>query len=179
MSRAALRWTAPVGLVVVAVVVAADTLSYPSSLVPGAPGPAFFPRLLAGLLFALGLALARRAARAGAGVDAAGSPASGSARPPPPRHAGDGAGAPAGDVTAPGGLDARRVAGGVAAIAGFLLLAPRTDTFVLLPLLLAALMALMGERRRLPLVAVPLAFTLFVYVVFYRALGVAVPTSLF
>lgn len=159
MSRSAARWIPPVGLGAVAVVVMADTLSYPPSLVPGAPGPAFFPRLLAGLLFALGLLLAARAWADDPGEvepDADGPE-----------------GAPAGS------LDLVRVAGGVTAIAAFLWLAPRIDTFALLPVLVASLMTLMGERRVAPLVAVPLGFTGFVYLVFHRAFGVLLPTSLF
>lgn len=176
MSRSASRWLPPVGLCAVAAVVAADTLSYPPSLVPGAPGPAFFPRLLAGLLFALGLVLAARAWRDDHGAvepDAGAAEREGRS---PERARGDGGSRPAGSPA--GRLEVVRVAGGVTAIAAFLWLAPRIDTFALLPVLVASLMALMGERRAVPLLAVPLGFTLFVYLVFHRAFGVILPTSL-
>ncbi len=162
------RWTAPTVLALVAAVVIIDSLAYPPSLVPGAPGPAFFPRLLAAGLLACAGVLGRRAAR-------------GTPRPD---------GEPAGGATAADAdgrgtgsrlhrLDRPRVAGGIVAVAGFLLLGPRTDTIATLPLLVTSLMALMGERRVAPLVAVPLGFTLFVYLVFERAFGVPLPTSLF
>lgn len=177
MRRAAARWIPPVVSCAVATVVAIDALSYPPSLVPGAPGPAFFPRLLAGLLFALGIALAVRAGREGGAVhgDPHGEPAAPTDRMPDrdPEPREDEARASAAR------LDLARVAGGVAAIGAFLWLAPWTGTFVLLPVLVAALMGLMGERRPASLIGVPLAFALFVYLVFYRAFGVAVPTSLF
>jgi len=145
-----------------------DTRAYPASLVPDAPGPAFFPRLLAlGLGVCAGV-LGGRAWRSGPEDE---GPAAASARVV----------APAGPaVTDRGGVAvgaAGRVAVAVGAIAGFILLAPRVGTFVVLPALLAALMVLLGERKPRSLIGVPLLFTAFVYLVFFRLLGVELPTA--
>lgn len=134
---------------VIAVGVIADTMSYPGSIVPGAPGPAFFPRLLAGLVL-LCVAISLRRGRA----------------PAAPRSE---------ESVAPW----RSVAAAAITIAAFLWLAPRTDAFLLLPPLVAALMWWMGERVWPVLLGVPILFTVFIYVILYRVLGVALPTRFF
>ena len=52
MSRHLDRWVEPLLLVTIAVGIFVDSLSYPPTVVPGAPGPTFFPRLLAMILVA-------------------------------------------------------------------------------------------------------------------------------
>ena len=63
-------------------------------------------------------------------------------------------------------------------VIGFLLGVKTLGVFLLLPPLLGGVMAIMGERRPGTLVAVPLLFDLFVYVVFYRVFSVDLPTLL-
>lgn len=156
---ARLRLLAEAGLVaVVAAGVLLDSRSYPGSLAEGAPGPAFFPRLLAVLLMVCAAWLAVRAARQPPESDAGRSrgnvsPGSGAARA------------------------AARLGLGAAWIAVFLLAWPRLGTLVSVPLLVAGLMWLTGERSRLALIAVPLAFAAFIYLVFMVALGVPLPSG--
>ena len=154
-----MRLLAEAGLVaVVAAGVLLDSRSYPGSLAEGAPGPAFFPRLLAVLLMVCAAWLAVRAARQPPESDAGRSrgnvsPGSGAARA------------------------AARLGLGAAWIAVFLLAWPRLGTLVSVPLLVAGLMWLTGERSRLALIAVPLAFAAFIYLVFMVALGVPLPSG--
>lgn len=136
----------PALLAAIAVAVGWDSLSYPGSVVPDAPGPGFFPRLLAGLLVGCALVLLARVLM---------RPAAASEKEP---------------------LGLWRLAGAIAAIAVFLTLAGPLDVLVLLPVLIAVLMLLSGERSKLALVVAPIVFTLFIYVVFVRSLGVALPT---
>ena len=137
-------------LLVVAGYVWIETAGYPGSLISGAPGPAFFPRLLAVLTAGLALLLGERAVR---GTSTAGR-----------------------EVT---GGEAIRVGGAVLLLVGFRVLLGRLGTFLLLPPLLAAVMLLMGERSMLALAGVPLLFDVFVYLVFYRFFSVDLPTVLF
>ena len=154
-----MRLLAEAGLLaVVAAGVLLDSRSYPGSLAEGAPGPAFFPRLLAVLLMVCAAWLAVRAARQPPESDAGRSrgnvsPGSGAARA------------------------AARLGLGAAWIAVFLLAWPRLGTLVSVPLLVAGLMWLTGERSRLALIAVPLAFAAFIYLVFMVALGVPLPSG--
>ncbi|MBI4539110.1 MAG: tripartite tricarboxylate transporter TctB family protein [Gemmatimonadetes bacterium] len=134
----------------VAAYVLYDVRSYPGSVVPGAPGPAAFPRLLAVLLLGLCAMLLIRAVRR---RDGAPSPLS--------RR----------------GVAKNGVA--LLLIALFWLLAERLDFYLLLLLLVGSLMVLMGERRARLLVSVPVVFTAFIYFVFYRLFGVSFPTRLF
>ncbi|MCY3700241.1 MAG: tripartite tricarboxylate transporter TctB family protein [Gemmatimonadetes bacterium] len=160
---ARLRLLAEAGLLaVVAAGVLLDSRSYPGSLAEGAPGPAFFPRLLAVLLMVCAAWLAVRAARQPPESDAGRS--RGNVSP------GSGAGRAAGRAAARLGL-------GAAWIAVFLLAWPRLGTLVSVPLLVAGLMWLTGERSRLALIAVPLAFAAFIYLVFMVALGVPLPSG--
>ncbi|MDH3733515.1 MAG: tripartite tricarboxylate transporter TctB family protein [Gemmatimonadota bacterium] len=151
-------------LAAVGAVVIVDSLSYPASLVPGAPGPAFLPRLLAsGLLAAAGM-LAWRARPGGGSREPDGTP---SQPEPEPGEA------PSHPPSAPGA--GPRVTIAVAAIAGFIAIAPRTHTLIVLPVLVAVLMVLMGERRPIRLLGAPLLFTAFVFVVFVQLFGVSLP----
>ncbi|MCY3599006.1 MAG: tripartite tricarboxylate transporter TctB family protein [Gemmatimonadetes bacterium] len=156
---ARLRLLAEAGLLaVVAAGVLLDSRSYPGSLAEGAPGPAFFPRLLAMLLMGCAAWLAVRAARQPPEAD-------------PGRSRGNAVAGPA------AGRAAVRLGLGAAWIAVFLLAWPRLGTLVSVPLLVAGLMWLTGERSRLALIAVPLAFAGFIYLVFMVALGVPLPSG--
>ena len=64
---------------------------------------------------------------------------------------------------------------GVAWIAVFLFVWPWLGTVLSVPLLVAGLMWLTGERSRVALVAVPVGFAGFIYIVFMVALGVPAP----
>ncbi len=153
-----LRLLAEAGLLaVVAAGVLLDSRSYPGSLAEGAPGPAFFPRLLAVLLMVCAAWLAIRAARQPHESDAG-------------RSRGNVAGSPGAGRGARLGL-------GAAWIAVFLLIWPRLGTVVSVPLLVAGLMWLTGERSRLVLISVPLLFAAFIYLVFMVALGVPLPSG--
>lgn len=129
---------------------------YPGSLIPGSPGPALFPRLVAGILILLSLFLLLTtlgAARAGV---------QGATAPEKDTHRGR-----------------WRVGAAVMVLVPFSVFMDRLDLFLTLPVMLAAIMVIMGERRPSRLIVVPLTFALFVYVVFYRTFGVALPTYLF
>ena len=134
-------------LAAIGAAVVLDSRSYPPSLTEGAPGPAFFPRLLAVLLIACAVWLAIRAWRKGSRAEA------GSRIP----HLG--------------------VWIAVAWIAAFLLAWPRLGTVLSVPLLVVGLMWLTGERSWRVLVSVPLAFAGFVYLVFMVLLGVPLPAG--
>lgn len=136
--------------VAIGIYVFVETAGYPGSLVPDSPGAAFFPRLLAGLLFALSAVLVFRAVRGGETE----------ARPRTE------------------GSSAVRPLAALGLVVLFLVLVTWLDFFLLLALLLAAVMALMGERRAKTLVLVPASFIGFVYVVFFRLFGVPFPTFL-
>ena len=162
-----LRLLAEAGLLAaVGAAVLLDSRGYPPSLVEGAPGPAFFPRLLAVLLIACAAWLAIRAWRGA-------------------REGGSGAGRSRGNVasdSAPGpetGSRVRRLGLWVAVawIAAFLLVWPRLGTVLSVPLLVVGLMWLTGERSWRTLVSVPLAFAGFIYLVFMVLLGVPLPTG--
>ena len=194
-------------LAVVAVGVLLDSRSYPGSLTEGAPGPAFFPRLLATLLIgcAVWLALRARPWRSRGNADSADTgharEGAGTAAAPPERSRGnvDAAGARGSEVRAEAssgaprrsrwnvfrGIGARNGATGrgaglglaVAWIAAFLLVWPRLGTVLSVPLLVGGLMWLTGERSRAVLIAVPLAFAGFIYLVFMVVLGVPLPAG--
>lgn len=138
-------------LAAVAASIFVETAGYPASLVPGAPGPAFFPRFLAVILGLLAVLLAVRAFR----------------------RDGEAASAPVGSEGAAG-----RITAVFLMVVVFLAAVGALGFFVLLPPLLAGVMAVMGERRIGALLAVPLLFDLFVYVVFYRLFSVDLPTLL-
>lgn len=123
---------------------------YPDALQPGQPGPAFFPRLLAVVLGGLAAVMG---AQALAGRTRVGD--------------------------APGREGLGKVGVAVALVAAFVASLHVGGVFLTLPLLLAAVMALMGERRIPALVGVPLLFDLFVYAVFHRFFSVDLPTVLF
>ena len=137
-------------LVGLAAYVSWATFDYPSSLVANSPGPAFFPRLLSAALGVLAILLA---------VDARKRI---SDERPRLRMA-----------------ELCRVAAMLVLLVAFIMGILEGDTFILLPLLLASTMLLMGERRLGVIVVVPLAFDFFVYVMFFRLLGVKLPTRYF
>ena len=62
-------------------------------------------------------------------------------------------------------------------IAAFLVAWPRLGTVPAVPLLVAGLMWLTGERSRKVLVAVPLVFAGFIYLVFIVGFGVPLPSG--
>lgn len=127
------------------------TRSYPDSLTPGAPGPGFFPALLAGLLVLFALALLLQALRS------------------------------QGDGPAPTPFEWGPVVRWVivfGAVAVFVFAAERTDFLLMLFPLLAVVMAVMGERQAKALVFAPALFVLFIYVVFARLFAVPFPTVL-
>ena len=166
-----LRLLAEAGLLaVVGAAVLLDSRGYPPSLAEGAPGPAFFPRLLAVLLIACAAWLAIRALRGARETGSGG---------------GSGAGPSRGNVasdSAPGvgaGSRVRRLQLWIAVawIAAFLLVWPRLGTVLSVPLLVVGLMWLTGERSWRILVSVPLAFAGFIYLVFMVLLGVPLPTG--
>ena len=130
-----------------------DSRGYPPSLTEGAPGPAFFPRLLAVLLVACAAWLAIRAWR-GARERAADARAGASTR-----------------------IQPLGVWIAVTWIAVFLLAWPRLGTVLSVPLLVVGLMWLTGERSWRTLVSVPLAFAGFIYLVFMVLLGVPLPVA--
>ena len=165
-------------LAVVGAAVLLDSRGYPPSLAEGAPGPAFFPRLLAALLIASAAWLAIRAWRGARGRGSGGAKDSGS-------DAESGAGRSRGNVSSdsvPGSRTGTRVRRlglwiAVAWIATFLLVWPRLGTVLSVPLLVVGLMWLTGERSWRTLVSVPLAFAGFIYLVFMVLLGVPLPTG--
>ncbi len=153
-----------------------DSRGYPPSLTEGAPGPAFFPRLLAALLIACAAWLAIRAWRGARDAGSGSAPSGGS-----------GAGRSRGNVasdsdSAPGARAGRRIQRlgvpiAVAWIAAFLLAWPLLGTVLSVPLLVVGLMWLTGERSWRTLVSVPLAFAGFIYLVFMVLLGVPLPAG--
>ena len=146
--RPPLRLVAETGLLAaIGAAVLLDSRGYPPSLADGAPGPAFFPRLLAGLLIACAAGLAIRAWRKGARAEAGTR------------------------------IPRLGVWIAVAWIAAFLLAWPRLGTVLSVPLLVVGLMWLTGERSWRTLVSVPLAFAGFVYLVFMVLLGVPLPAG--
>ena len=173
------RLSAETGLLAaVGAAVLLDSRGYPPSLTEGAPGPAFFPRLLAVLLIACAAWLAIRTWRGARERGAGGGSAGGS---------GDesGVGRSRGNVSsesaAGSGVRSRvplpRVWIAVAWIAAFLLVWPRLGTVLSVPLLVVGLMWLTGERSWRTMVSVPLAFAGFIYLVFMVLLGVPLPTG--
>ncbi len=174
-----LRLLAEAGLLAaVGAAVLLDSRGYPPSLAEGAPGPAFFPRLLSALLIASAAWLAIRAWRGARGGGSGGAKESGS-------EAESGTGRSRGNASpdsaaGPGPRSRIQRLGlwiAVAWIAAFLLVWPRLGTVLSVPLLVVGLMWLTGERSWRTLVSVPLAFAGFIYLVFMVLLGVPLPTG--
>ena len=174
-----LRLLAEAGLLAaVGAAVLLDSRGYPPSLAEGAPGPAFFPRLLAALLIACAAWLAIRAWRGARGGGSGGAKDSGSA-------GGSSAGRSRGSAPSDSAAGARTASRAkrlglwvaVAWIAAFLLVWPLLGTVLSVPLLVVGLMWLTGERSWRTLVSVPLAFAGFIYLVFMVLLGVPLPTG--
>lgn len=133
-----------------------DSLGYPPPLVENAPGPAFFPRLIAFLLLGCALGLAFRGRR-----------------PSAPATGGDAA---AGAGAAPDGTRRELRRWGAALwVAAFLLAAPVLGSLAALPALVGGLLFLSGERSYGVLIAIPLAFAAFLHLLFERLLGVPLP----
>lgn len=178
-----LRLLAEAGLLaVVGAAVLLDSRGYPPSLAEGAPGPAFFPRLLAALLIACAAWLAVRAWR-GAREQGSGGARDGGSGGGSDAESGPGRSREsASSDPAPGpetGSRIRRLGlwTAVAWIAAFLLVWPRLGTVLSVPLLVVGLMWLTGERSWRTLISVPLAFAGFIYLVFMVLLGVPLPTG--
>lgn len=151
-----------------------DSRGYPPSLTEGAPGPAFFPRLLAVLLIAcagwLAIRTWRRAREGGSGGGSAGESDAGRSRRNVASESAAGSGARS-------RIPRLGVWIAVAWIAAFLLIWPRLGTVLSVPLLVVGLMWLTGERSWRALVSVPLAFAAFIYLVFMVLLGVPLPAG--
>ena len=187
--RPPLRLLAETGLLAAAgAAVLLDARGYPPSLTEGAPGPAFFPRLLAVLLIACAAWLAIRAwrgtkKRGSGGTKDSGSDAGSGAGEPPASQArrtrsrGNAAPDSAADTRADSRARRLGLWLAVAWIAAFLLAWPRLGTVLSVPLLVAGLMWLTGERSWRTLVSVPLAFAGFIYLVFMVLLGVPLPAG--
>ena len=161
-----------------------DSRGYPPSLTDGAPGPAFFPRLLAALLIACAAWLALRAWRGA--KDSGSGGASGTRQPPAPqagrRRSGGNVASESDSDSAPAGRPSTRIQPlgvwiAVTWIAAFLLAWPLLGTVLSVPLLVVGLMWLTGERSWRTLVSVPLAFAGFIYLVFMVLLGVPLPAG--
>lgn len=153
-----------------------DSRGYPPSLTEGAPGPAFFPRLLAVFLIASAAWLAIRAWRGAREKGSRGESAGGSDTE---RSRGNVSSDPAADVRATAGTRTRRLGVWIAVawIAAFLLIWPVLGTVLSVPLLVVGLIWLTGERSWRTLVLVPLAFAGFIYLVFMVLLGVPLPAG--
>lgn len=135
-------------LALVSVVVWHDTSSYPPPLVPGAPGGAAFPRALAVSLFVLATLLLVGALRRDV---------------EPETHVGwEGVG---------------KNSALLGMLVLFVLLASVWDFYLLLYVIVAATMAVMGERSKQALLGLPTLFVAFVYVVFHRVFGVDFPSA--
>ena len=157
-------------LAVLGAAVLLDSRGYPPSLAEGAPGPAFFPRLLAVLLIACAAWLAIRAWRGASERGSGGGSGARRSHGSVSSHSGPDVGA---------GSPVRRLGLWVAVawIAAFLLVWPRLGTVLSVPLLVVGLMWLTGERSWRTLVSVPLAFAGFIYLVFMVLLGVPLPAG--
>ena len=126
------------------------TGSYPEPMIPGDPGPALIPRLLAGIIFALAVLLFVSTLRE--------------------------------SKTESHPFRWRIVKKPLATlflIVVFVAVVGYWDTFILLPILLACVMLLMGERKVLPLIAIPILLDVFMYVIFYRIFHIMLPTVYF
>jgi putative tricarboxylic transport membrane protein len=140
------------GFAVAGALVIVATLSYPPGEV-GQPGPALFPRIVGGLMAALGLLLGLGGIRAGvAGERVAWRDLLGR----------------------PGFVNALFVIGAVVA---YIALADRLGFIVVTVLLLIALMWRLGVRP-VQAVLVAVAFVIVVYVLFYKVLRVPLPAGL-
>ena len=172
-----LRLLAEAGLLaVIGAGVLLDSRGYPASLAEGAPGPAFFPRLLAVLLMACAAWFAIRAwrsARRGADVTADSTADSDKTRSRGNVSPGRG-GQPS---ARPGARPGVRLALAAGWIVAFLLAWPRLGTVLSVPLLVVGLMWLTGERSRPVLVLVPIVFAGFIYLVFMVGFGVPLPSG--
>lgn len=170
--------TETVLLAAIGVAVLLDSRGYPPSLAEGAPGPAFFPRLLAVLLIACAAWLAVRAwrgtteRRSGDGSAGATDRESGAGR-----YRGNVASDSAAGARTGSRIPLLGVWIAVAWIAAFLLVWPRLGTVLSVPLLVVGLMWLTGERSWRTMVSVPLAFAGFIYLVFMVLLGVPLPAG--
>lgn len=154
MSRAA-KWDVVASGILAAVStgVFVETRDYPASSVAGAPGPAFFPRILAGVLLLLALLLVVQALLGGSDASS--------------------------KKKRLGAAESKKIAGTIAISTVFVAFLAVGDFYLMAPLLLAGVMVIMGERTWWKLVVVPLAFDGFVYLVFFRLFGVMLPSVIF
>lgn len=127
-----------------------ETSSYPEPFVQGAPGASVFPNVLASCLIVLSVILFINGFR---------------------------------DKKESTGITDWKALGKIgidlALVIVFLVVLEAFDIFILMPLLLAATMIIMGEKSIKAVIALPLIFDLFVYVVFYRMFHVMLPTIYF
>ena len=159
-----------------------DSRGYPPSLTDGAPGPAFFPRLLAALLIACAAWLALRAWRGAKEQGSVGANDSGSGGASDEGRSRGDVSSDSDSDSAPGSQASTRIQPlgvwiAVTWIASFLLIWPLLGTVLSVPLLVVGLMWLTGERSWRTLVSVPLAFAGFIYLVFMVLLGVPLPAG--
>ncbi len=144
MNEASGRWGSLVEAAVLALVAAgvlAASTGWPAPLVPGVPGPAFFPRMLAGLLIGCAAGIAARAHRR------------------------------------PGAADRieRNQVLAVLGITGSLLAVPWAGALIVLPVLVAGLTGLAGERSPVVVVGTALGFAGAAHLLFVGVLHVALP----
>ena len=137
-------------LVGISVYIFYETNFYPEPIVPGAPGATLFPRVLAGSLLCLSAVLFVQGVRGGTGAQKG--------------------------LT---WLAVGKILLSLGLAVLFWALLSIWDIFILMPLLLASIMVIMGEKRIRTIIAVPIIFDIFIYVVFYRIFGVMLPTIYF
>jgi putative tricarboxylic transport membrane protein len=125
------------------------TSSYPEPMVRGDPGPALFPRILACILILLAVLLFISSLKT---------------KETTPRLS---------------WRMMKRPLVVLLLLIAFVAAVDYWDTFILLPILLASVMMVMGERKLRMLIGVPLCFDAFVYLVFYRIFHIMLPTVYF
>jgi len=137
-------------LIVLSIYIFHETSLYPEPFIEGAPGASAFPNVLAFCLIVLSVILI---------IDSF-------------RHKSE-------RVDSTNWKAIAKISIDLILIIAFLVILEFWDIFILMPLLLAATMFIMGEKSIKAIILLPLAFDLFVYVVFYRMFHVMLPTIYF